>query len=96
MFSDDLGRGCRKPHPAPFRAALTQLGVRPESAAYVGDRPDKDVTGAVAAGLRAVRVTTGEYAGQPGPGTAWFSTASFAAAADRLARHLPDECAVSA
>lgn len=63
VLSDDLGRQFRKPHPAPFAAALDRLGVAAEDAVYVGDRPDKDVAGAQAVGMRAVRVYTGEYAG---------------------------------
>jgi putative hydrolase of the HAD superfamily len=65
VFSDELGRERRKPHPAPFRAALSALRVAPERAVYVGDRPDKDVAGAHAAGMRAIRVLTGEYAEVP-------------------------------
>jgi len=65
VVSDTLGRDRRKPHPDPFLAALDALGVAPAAAAYVGDRPDKDVAGARAAGLFAVRVRTGEYAGRP-------------------------------
>jgi putative hydrolase of the HAD superfamily len=65
VLSDELGRECRKPHPAPFRAALSALGTEPERAVYVGDRPDKDVAGAHAAGMRAIRVLSGEYAHVP-------------------------------
>lgn len=61
VFSDELGREKRKPHPAPFRTALNALAIDPAGAVYVGDRPDKDIAGAHAAGLRAVRVRTGEY-----------------------------------
>jgi putative hydrolase of the HAD superfamily len=61
VISDELGRGMRKPHPAPFQRALSALGVAPEFAVHVGDRPDKDVAGANAAGMRAIRVCTGEY-----------------------------------
>ena len=70
VFSDELGRRRRKPHPAPFLAAADALGVHPSRCLFVGDRPDKDVAGARAAGLAgAVRVRTGEYAGVPsGPG----------------------------
>lgn len=84
VFSDRLGRGHRKPHPAPFLAALAELGVPPGAAVHIGDRPDKDVAGAVAAGLRAVRVRTGEYAGQPDPPATWMAATSFPAAVDRI------------
>jgi putative hydrolase of the HAD superfamily len=61
VLSDDLGRAFRKPHPAPFLTALERLGVPPSRAVHVGDRPDKDVAGALAAGMAVVRVRTGEY-----------------------------------
>jgi putative hydrolase of the HAD superfamily len=61
VLSDELGRECRKPHPAPFRRALEALGLEAEDVVHVGDHPDKDVRGATAIGMRAVRVLTGEY-----------------------------------
>ena len=48
--------GKTKPHPAIFRAALEELGVRAEEAAMVGDSPDDDVEGARALGMRAFLV----------------------------------------
>jgi putative hydrolase of the HAD superfamily len=65
VLSDELGRGYRKPHPAPFRAALFALGLAPQEALFVGDRPDKDVAGAAAAGMGCIRVLTGEYTEVP-------------------------------
>jgi putative hydrolase of the HAD superfamily len=65
VLSDELGRGYRKPNPAPFRAALFALGVAPQETLFVGDRPDKDVAGAAAAGMACIRVLTGEYARLP-------------------------------
>lgn len=62
VFSDELGRQFRKPHPAPFLRALDLLGVDPSEAVHVGDRPAKDVAGPESVGMRAVRVRTGEYA----------------------------------
>ncbi|MCO1657851.1 HAD family hydrolase [Pseudonocardia humida] len=90
VLGDLDGRDRRKPHPAPFRRALAGLGVPPERVVMIGDRPDEDVAGAVAAGLRAVRVRTGEYATRPDhPGT-WFSAPCLALAVHRLLPHLPD------
>ena len=80
VVSDELGRQYRKPHPAPFRAALSALGVAPHEALFVGDRPDKDVAGAAAAGMRCIRVLTGEYAEVPDPVDALVSVAGVAAA----------------
>ena len=48
--------GKTKPHPAIFRAALEELGVRAEESAMVGDSPDDDVEGARALGMRAFLV----------------------------------------
>ena len=68
VVSDELGgRDLRKPHPAPFRRALELLDQPAELVVHVGDRPGKDVAGAQAVGMRAVRVRTGEYAGLPDP-----------------------------
>jgi len=66
VFSDEHGRDSRKPHPGPFLRAAEELRVRPGECVFVGDRPDKDVTGAAAAGyIGAVRVLTGEYRHAP-------------------------------
>jgi putative hydrolase of the HAD superfamily len=66
VCSDELGRAFRKPDPAPFVAALDAIGVAPGAGIMIGDRPDKDVAGARAAGmLGAVRVRTGEYRAAP-------------------------------
>ncbi len=45
-----------KPHSGIFHMALEALGVAPEEAAYVGDRPDVDVEGAQQAGLYGVLI----------------------------------------
>ncbi len=73
VLSDELGRERRKPHPAPFRAALAALGVPAEHAVHIGDRPDKDVRGAAAAGMRSIRVRTGEYHGLADDPAPWRS-----------------------
>jgi putative hydrolase of the HAD superfamily len=62
VWSDDHGREHRKPDPLPFQVAVGALGVPAANVVYVGDRPAKDVAGAVAAGLAAIRVRTGEWA----------------------------------
>lgn len=64
VLSDELGRGFRKPHSAPFLRALELLGCLPEEAVFVGDRPSKDIAGAFLLNMRTIRVCTGEYASQ--------------------------------
>jgi len=85
VCSDDDGRAHRKPDPLPFRYAVDALGVDVSRTVFVGDRPDKDVAGAIAAGMRAVRVRTGEYASSPDDPAPWRSVAS-ASDAMRLLR----------
>jgi putative hydrolase of the HAD superfamily len=86
VCSDEDGRAHRKPDPLPFRCALDALGVDGSRAVFVGDRPDKDVAGAIAVGMRTVRVRTGEYASLPDEPAPWRSVAT-AADAIRLLRH---------
>jgi putative hydrolase of the HAD superfamily len=43
-----------KPHAEAFRAVLAPLGVEPEEAIMVGDRPVDDISGALALGMRTV------------------------------------------
>lgn len=45
--------GVRKPDAEIFERALERLGVTPSDAWFVGDSPDADIAGAIAAGLRA-------------------------------------------
>ncbi|HEV7207279.1 MAG TPA: HAD family hydrolase [Mycobacteriales bacterium] len=66
VISDELGgRAARKPAAAPFLEALSQLGVPAAQAIHIGDSAAKDVAGAAGAGLRCVRVLTGEHAHRP-------------------------------
>jgi putative hydrolase of the HAD superfamily len=57
--------GVAKPDPRAFAAALAVAGAEPSEAVHVGDSPDADVAGALAAGLRAVLVVR---AGDPPAG----------------------------
>lgn len=84
VCADELGREHRKPDPQPFAVALRALGVPVAAALYVGDRPETDVAGALAAGLAAVRVRTGEYAGAPDDPRALASLPDVVAAIDWL------------
>ena len=51
-----------KPDPRGFWHALECLGVAPEEALVVGDRPDHDIAAARTLGARSVRVRRGRYA----------------------------------
>jgi putative hydrolase of the HAD superfamily len=51
---------CAKPDPGIFHTACEALGVRPEEAAYVGDRPDLDADAAAAAGLLGIWLDRGD------------------------------------
>ncbi len=64
VLTDELGPEYHKPSPVPFRVACVLLGVEPADAAYVGNDPRKDFTGARAAGLRTIRV--GEWPDEGG------------------------------
>jgi putative hydrolase of the HAD superfamily len=88
VLSDEFGREHRKPSPVPFRAALDALGVAATDAVYVGDRPDKDVRGACDAGIRSVRVRTGEYASRPDDPEPWASVADALAAIELVSELL--------
>ncbi|MFJ9518433.1 HAD family hydrolase [Kitasatospora sp. NPDC101801] len=78
------GRSHRKPHPSGFLDGLAVLGCSAADAVMVGDRPDKDVAGAQALGIRALRVRQGEYAGRPDPAGLWRAAATTAEALDQL------------
>ena len=56
VFSDQWGRAYWKPAERPYRHALSQLGVSPEHAVYIGDNPEKDFVTANALGMRTIRV----------------------------------------
>ncbi|MBV9447148.1 MAG: HAD family hydrolase [Streptosporangiaceae bacterium] len=80
VFSDELGRSFRKPHPAPFRQALELLGADPGRSFFIGDHPDRDIAGAQHVGMRAIRVQTGEYASRPDVVAPWRTAPDAASA----------------
>ncbi|MDX6204947.1 MAG: putative hydrolase of the superfamily [Frankiales bacterium] len=88
VISDELGgRASRKPSPVPFLRALELCGTCASDTVHVGDRPAKDVAGAAAAGMRAVRVRTGEYSETPdrtGDPAPWATAGTFAEAVDLI------------
>lgn len=78
--------GADKPDPAGFRAVCERLGVAPGEAVFVGDSPDLDVDGAVAAGMPVVQVL---FDGGPEPDPRADATVRRGA----LAAELPDALA---
>lgn len=85
VITDEIGgRAVRKPAPMGFVAAARALRVPPAEVVVVGDRPDKDIRGAIAAGMRAIRVRTGEHAGQADEVLTWATAPTFADAVEYL------------
>lgn len=54
--------GAPKPDSRGFETVMETLSVAPEQAVYVGDDPDRDISGAAAAGLSTVQIA---YSGGP-------------------------------
>ncbi|MER6998094.1 HAD family hydrolase [Streptomyces sp. NPDC000410] len=57
--------GVSKPEAAAFHAACDALGLPPQEIAYVGDQPDIDAQGAVAAGLTGIWLDRAGLGGRP-------------------------------
>jgi putative hydrolase of the HAD superfamily len=54
IYSMDVGHS--KPRPEPFQKALEALGADPREAIHVGDIERTDIAGALAVGMRAIRI----------------------------------------
>jgi 4-nitrophenyl phosphatase len=59
IASGRAARAIGKPQPGIFRLALTRLGEIAERTACIGDRPETDILGGQAAGLKTIAVLTG-------------------------------------
>lgn len=59
--------GFAKPHPAMLLRCLDALGASADEAAIVGDRPELDIAGARAVGMRAVWKRPFDFEGPPDP-----------------------------
>lgn len=59
VVSGDVG--VHKPDPRLFVYAAEQLGLKPEECTYVGDHPINDIQGALAAGMKAIRMNFGWF-----------------------------------
>lgn len=80
-----------KPSPVFFELAAEVLGQPVERLAVVGDDPESDVRGALAAGLTAIQVETGKFdparaEGAPGPERPHYRISSIARLPDLLER----------
>lgn len=65
VTSHDTGFG--KPHPAIFERALAAVGTASSRAAIIGDRPERDIAGARAVGMRAIWMPPPDFADPPDP-----------------------------
>ena len=66
VVSDDIG--IWKPDKGIFEYAMRMLAVTPDQSLFVGDHPVNDIQGALGAGMQAVWVDYGSFAGQATPG----------------------------
>ncbi len=78
VFSS-AGLGVRKPQRAPFDLILSRWGLPPEAVVMVGDTLNADISGAHAAGMRAVLITRGEAKSHEEPGPPIIPEASISA-----------------
>jgi len=72
IYSDNVGHS--KPRPEPFHQALAALGVPAGEVVHIGDIEQTDVRGALAVGMRAVRI---DLKGDNGPSQAEFVARSY-------------------
>jgi putative hydrolase of the HAD superfamily len=56
IYTEELGEGCSKPSPVPFKTALKLLQVPASEAVYVGDDPSKDFLAPNNLGMLTVQV----------------------------------------
>jgi putative hydrolase of the HAD superfamily len=86
VFSDEVG--ARKPDPAIFQRALSELGAGAEEALHVGDKLREDVGGAAALGLLTVQAlwfAADDAHGAPEPDFQAFTQMDVLNIVDRLA-----------
>lgn len=86
VYSCDVGH--TKPNAAMFQAALDRLGVAPDETLHVGDIERTDVAGALAMGMRAVRI---DVMRDSGPSAAELVARSWAA----IVAHVLSACATT-
>ena len=64
VYTWESGSELEKPHPFGFGLILDVLGVPPSRSVFIGDNPYKDGRGAHNAGMRFIRVLSGEDTGR--------------------------------
>jgi FMN phosphatase YigB (HAD superfamily) len=99
VYSMDIGHA--KPRPEPFHAAVAALGVAsPAYVIHVGDNERTDVRGALASGLRAIRLDVahagGWSASEDGTEYSGPSAAEFVATGFRELVEYIEECELRA
>lgn len=65
VSSHDAGYG--KPHPAMFERCLEIVGADAARAAIIGDRPERDISGARRVGMRSIWMRPPDFVGPPDP-----------------------------
>ena len=61
IYTDELGSGYEKPHPAAFLRAIEILNCKPTNILYVGNNPEKDIFGANSVGMGSAHICRGDY-----------------------------------
>ena len=61
IYTDELGSGYEKPHPAAFLRAIEILNCEPTDILYVGNNPEKDISGANSVGMESAHLCRGAY-----------------------------------
>lgn len=89
ICTDEAGRQFRKPHPRGFVEALDTLGTSPAETVMIGDRPSKDVVGAMQVGIRVIRVRQGEHSAAPSLPRPWYEVPTTAMALDIVQSNVP-------
>lgn len=61
IYTDELGPGYEKPHPAAFLRAIEILNCEPTNILYIGNNPEKDIFGANSVGMESAHICRGDY-----------------------------------
>ena len=61
IYTDELGPNYEKPHPASFLQAIRLLNLKPKNVLYVGNNPEKDISGANSVGMQSFHLCRGVY-----------------------------------